>query len=57
MSKIDRVIDRVVAELAWHFPRRLVLWAAVRLMVHATTGKYASQNVSKLRAIDALWRW
>jgi len=43
--------------LAYRLPRRLVYYAALRLMVHATVGKWSSQVVPELRAMDALMRW
>lgn len=42
---------------AWHLPKWLVKWAAIRLMAHATTGQYSSTIVPNLTAIDALKRW
>lgn len=43
--------------IANHLPRWLVYWAAIRLMAHATTGKYDTTIVPELNAIDALKRW
>lgn len=43
--------------LAWRLPRRLVMWATIRLVGHATTGRYSSQVVPELTAMDALRRW
>lgn len=49
--------DFICMKLAWMMPRRLVKWAAVRLMAHATTGKYSSVITPELLAVDALARW
>lgn len=43
--------------VANRLPRRVVYWAAIRLMAHATQGRWSSQNVPALRATDALQRW
>jgi len=43
--------------LAALLPRKLVYYASIRLMAHATTGKYSSQIVPDLTAMDALQRW
>lgn len=43
--------------LAWLLPKELVKWCAVRLMAHATQGKWSGQVVPELTAIDALKRW
>ncbi len=49
--------DRFWAWVANHIPRRLVYWAAVRLMVNATVDPHSNQVVPELTAIDALARW
>lgn len=38
-------------------PRRLVYWCGVAISAHATTGKYSSQVVPELTALEALKRW
>jgi len=43
--------------LAWKLPKRVAMWAAVRVGAHATTGKYSSQIVPKLTFLEALNRW
>ena len=50
-------LDRFAKWLAWKLPRRLVLWAAVRLIANATQGAYSDQIVPDLTAMDALDRW
>ena len=50
-------MEKIVMWVAWHLPRRVALWAAVRVMAHATTGAYGSQVVPDLLAVDALKRW
>lgn len=47
----------LLAALVWRLPRWLIYWAAIRLMAHATTGRYGSQVVPDLYAMDALKRW
>lgn len=53
----DELIERVWMWIAWHLPRTLVMWAAVRLMAWATTGEYSNTVVPDLTAMDALKRW
>lgn len=43
--------------LAYRMPRKLVYWCAIRLMAHATCGKYGTTIVPELSAMDALDRW
>jgi len=43
--------------IVWHLPRRLIYWAAIRLMVRATQNEYSNQVVPELLATEALARW
>lgn len=49
--------DKIQMAIAWKLPKWLVKWAAVRLIAHATTGKYGSTVVPDLSAMEALNRW
>jgi hypothetical protein len=49
----ETTLLRIVRRL----PRWLVYWCAVRLMAHATQGKWSNQCASDLTAIEALQRW
>lgn len=49
--------DRVCLWLSFRIPARLAMWAAVRVIAHATTGKYSNQIVPELTAMDALKRY
>jgi hypothetical protein len=53
----EKVRDRALMAVAWHLPRRLVLWCAVRVVAHATTGAYGETLVPHLSGIEALERW
>ncbi len=49
--------DKLMMKIAWMLPRRLVKWAAIRLIADATQGKWSDTNVPELTAMDALKRW
>jgi len=49
--------ERVLVWLAWRLPRRLAYWAAIRVGVHATRGRWSHQVVPELYLVDALKRW
>ncbi len=55
--KIPHWIELFWRKLAWSLPKTLVMWAAVRLMCHATQGEYENQVVPELNAMEALRRW
>lgn len=50
-------MDRIAQKLAWWLPRKLVYFAAIRLIAHATTGKHGNTIVPELLATEALDRW
>jgi hypothetical protein len=54
---MNRLKEKVLIAVSWHLPKSLVYWCAIRLMAHATTGKYSNQVVPELLAMDALQRW
>ena len=43
--------------IAWHMPKWLVKWCAVRLGANAIQGKYSSQIIPELTFMNALKRW
>lgn len=49
--------EKIAIFIAWHLPRRLVMWCAIRVIANATQGEYSAQIVPDLRAMDALQRW
>lgn len=49
--------EKVWTKLAWAMPKPLVYWCAIRLLAHATMGRYGNQSPCDLRAMDALGRW
>lgn len=49
--------EKILMWIAWHMPRSVAYWCAVRVNANATTGKYETQVVPELTAMDALKRW
>ena len=49
--------DKLPMWIAFKLPQRLVMWCAIRVGGHATTGKYGNQVVPELYFVDALERW
>jgi hypothetical protein len=54
---VEKQIDKVLRWIVWRMPRRMVMWAYVRVVAHATTGRHGDQIVPELLAMDALRRW
>lgn len=55
---LEKVLNKIASFVAFHIlPKRVVHWCAIRVIAHATTGKYGNQIVCKLTAMDALDRW
>jgi hypothetical protein len=51
------LLEEAYMWLAWHLPKRLVYWCAIRLMAHATVGQYGSDHPDSVSVIQALNRW
>lgn len=49
--------EKVQRKIVWAMPRKLVMWAFIRVVSHATTGKWSNQVVPELGAMEALERW
>lgn len=50
-------MEKIAMWIAWKLPRCVVKWAAIRLVAHATQGKYSATVVPELTAMDAIQRW
>ncbi len=55
--RYHRLSERLLMAIAWALPKKLVMWCAVRVGAHATTGPYSGQIVPDLKFVDALDRW
>lgn len=49
--------EKILIWVAWHLPRKLVMWCAIRVGANATQGAYSNQEVPELKFMDALKRW
>lgn len=49
--------DAAIRWVVWRLPRRVVMWAAYRVIANATTGPWRNQEVPALTAMDAIERW
>ena len=52
-----RAKERFVIWFVWKLPRIIIYWATIRLTAEAGQGKYSSDTVDELTAMDALDRW
>jgi hypothetical protein len=50
-------MDKLSRWIANHLPRDVIYFAAIRLMAHATQGRWGTQVVPDLTVIVALDRW
>lgn len=49
--------DKILNWIAWKLPCKIVYFAAIRLMAHATMGKYSNTIVPNISGMDAIKRW
>ena len=54
---VKRPLEKLPYWFASIIPRWLVCHCAIRLIAYATSGKYSSQVVPELTAMEALKRW
>lgn len=55
---MERFKEWLAIKIAYNFlPRRVIYWCAIRVAANATQGKWGSQVVPDLTAMDALQRW
>ncbi len=52
-----RSSERLVMGIAWHLPRELAYWCAVRVGAHATGGKWGDTHPGEVSMMDMLQRW
>ena len=49
--------DVIAMFVARHLPKRIIYWAAFRMIANATTGQHSKQEVPKLTCVEAMARW
>jgi hypothetical protein len=51
--------NREAAEMwvVWHMPKRLVMWAFIRVTANALNGHYSDRTPSQVSVIEALGAW
>jgi hypothetical protein len=54
---IHRRQEKLLLWFVWRLPRTLVMWCAVRVHAHATTGRYGNTNPGDLTIMEAMKRW
>lgn len=54
---LKKIPDKVAMKVAWKLPRKVVYWAYVRVMAHATSGPYGMEDVDRVSYSDACKRW
>ena len=55
-SKARRWREDLERFAAWHMPKNIVLWCFVRIVAHATTGRW-NESPAKLTVMEAMERW
>lgn len=50
-------MEKLKYTIAWMMPKWLVYYCSIRLIAHASTGKYSNVPVPEITAMDALKSW
>lgn len=48
---------RFVQWLAWHMPRDIAYWCAIRVVTHASTHALSNVEMGAITAVEALEEW
>lgn len=51
------MVEKLKIWVAFHVPRWLAYWCAIRVAAHGTQGPYSNQAVPDLTIMEALKRW
>lgn len=54
---VRRPLFRLGLWLVWRLPRGLCYWCALRVMAHATVGKWGHESPSDVTLFQVLDRW
>ncbi len=54
---MKRLWDKACMKVAWMLPERVVMWASIRLMAHATQGQWGNESPDSVSVMTALKRW
>lgn len=52
-----RIREKVIMAFVWRLPDWVMVWAAMRLWAHATSGKYDAPNPEKITMSEVLKKW
>lgn len=55
--RMARISEGVVMAVVWALPRRIIYWAVVRALAHATTGKWGNEEPGRVTGFDMMERW
>ena len=56
-QKSERWPERIAIWIAWRLPKKVALWAMIRVAAHATTGKWGHIHPGLLTYGDMHDRW
>ena len=51
------MIEKLTIWIAWHLPRSIVKWAAVRMFAVASAGKFATKDAGAITFFDGMEAW
>lgn len=49
--------EMILIKIAWALPHQLVMWCAIRVISHATQGKWGEEHPDDVSVMQALDRW
>ena len=56
-DKIEDFVEILIHKIAYMLPAKLVAQCAIRVLVHATSGDYSTEDLTTMPAAVAIRRW
>ena len=57
MNRKEKYKDQLAQWVVWKLPHRIIYWATIRAVAHATQGPYSEVMVPSVSVMDVLDRW
>lgn len=54
---LNETYDKLIRDIVWHMPKRIVMWCCYRVAANATQGEWGNVSPADLKFFDMMDRW
>lgn len=54
---LEKLPERIAIKIAWMLPKRIALWAMIRVVAHATIGRWGNEHPDSVSYKEMHDRW